>query len=271
MNKEILGQQMQEASAQQRPSCARAEDLVTYLYGEAGEAEAQDFERHMQDCGSCRAELAAFGQARENIKEWRQHLLDFPAFEGSAVPALGDMTTTGERKFGLALAALRQFFTVSPVWMRAGTVAASVMICALAALAVARSEVRWDDSGLSFRTSLTSERVVERTKEIVVEKPVKVSVSEEELTARVEARVHEEMEALRRQQTGKQETIAVNAPATPSNIKESRVKLPTVVRRGNTSAGQTIASANSPDSAYSRRADAEEDLPRLYDLLGESY
>jgi Putative zinc-finger len=270
MNKEISGKQMQEASSQ-TPSCARAEDMVTYLYGEAGEAEAQDFERHMQDCGSCRAELAAFGQARENINEWRQHLLDFPAFEGSVAPALGDMMKTGERKLGLALAALRQFFTVSPVWMRAGTVAASVMICALAALAVARAEVRWDDNGLSFRTSLTSERVVERTKEIVVEKPVKVGVTEEEMTARVEARVREEMEALRRQQTEKQETIAVNAPATPSSIKESRVKLPTVVRRGNTSAGQTIASANGPDAGYSRRGDAEEDLPRLYDLLGESY
>ena len=37
-----------------RPVCHRAEDLVTYLYGEASEAEDLDFRNHLRQCDSCR-------------------------------------------------------------------------------------------------------------------------------------------------------------------------------------------------------------------------
>ena len=41
----------------QRPVCHRAEDLVTYLYGEADEPEASDFRAHLQQCDACRNEF----------------------------------------------------------------------------------------------------------------------------------------------------------------------------------------------------------------------
>jgi anti-sigma factor RsiW len=51
-------------------ACARAEDLVSYLYGEADEAAALAFEQHAQHCASCRTELAEFRQVRVSIGEW---------------------------------------------------------------------------------------------------------------------------------------------------------------------------------------------------------
>ncbi|MDQ3805623.1 MAG: zf-HC2 domain-containing protein, partial [Acidobacteriota bacterium] len=53
------------------PGCGRAADLVAYLYGEAGPAEARDFRLHLNACAACRDELAAFGDVRERGGEWR--------------------------------------------------------------------------------------------------------------------------------------------------------------------------------------------------------
>jgi septal ring factor EnvC (AmiA/AmiB activator) len=49
-----------------------------------------------------------------------------------------------------AWAALREFFTLTPAWARVGMVAASLLACALAVLAVVNAQFRWDDKGLAF-------------------------------------------------------------------------------------------------------------------------
>ena len=51
----------------QRPACHRAEDLVSYLYGEASEADALDFSKHLQQCDACGSEFAIFNQVHESI------------------------------------------------------------------------------------------------------------------------------------------------------------------------------------------------------------
>lgn len=119
----------------QNVSCARAEDLVTYLYGEASRSEAVEFEGHMEHCDSCRNELAAFSRVREDVVEWRNQSL--PSFESSSAiaPALsGASVATPKRS---ALAALREFFTLSPMWMRAATAASMIVVCALLVFTVA--------------------------------------------------------------------------------------------------------------------------------------
>lgn len=110
-------------------TCERAEDLVSVLYGEAGERERRDFEVHMQHCGNCRAEFAAFAQVRESIGEWRDEALSGFVSAHAAVPPA--------RKS--ALAALRQFFDLSPLWLKSAVGFAAVVFCVLAALAVWRS------------------------------------------------------------------------------------------------------------------------------------
>src|SRR5712692_5098070 len=128
----------------ERPVCHRSEDLVTYLYNEASAAEAQDFAGHVETCEACRAEFAVFSQVHESILLWRNEALG-SAFSPvpQAAPVLAEATTDSrqflrhERKLP-ALAALREFFSVSPLWLRGATAVASLLFCLLVVLAVAR-------------------------------------------------------------------------------------------------------------------------------------
>lgn len=109
-------------------TCERADDLVSVLYGEASDGERRDFELHMKQCGSCRKEFAAFAQVRESVGEWRDEALSgFVPANAAAVPV---------RKS--ALAAWRQFFDLSPLWLKGAVGFAAVVFCVLAALAVVR-------------------------------------------------------------------------------------------------------------------------------------
>ena len=67
----------------ERPVCHRAEDLVTYLYGEATAEDARDFSAHLQQCDACRAEFTVFHQVHDSIVTWRNEALaniSSPAF-----------------------------------------------------------------------------------------------------------------------------------------------------------------------------------------------
>lgn len=130
----------------ERPVCHRAEDLVTYLYNEANEAEARDFANHAEACDACRAELAVFTQVHESILLWRNEALG-SAFSTAAVltaPATTEARPNSiqpvqrERRLS-ALGALREFFSVSPLWLRGAIAFAALMLCVLAVLAISRS------------------------------------------------------------------------------------------------------------------------------------
>src|SRR6266849_1277379 len=108
----------------ERPVCHRAEDLVTYLYGEASAAEAQDFAGHLQRCDACRAEFSIFRQVHESIELWRNEALR-SAFSAAPLSELTPSTSDSqfvqhERRLP-ALAAFREFFSVSPLWLRGAT------------------------------------------------------------------------------------------------------------------------------------------------------
>ena len=132
----------------ERPVCHRSEDLVTYLYNEASAAEAQDFASHVETCEACRAELALFSQVHESILLWRNEALG-SAFSPApqAVEVLAEAPTDSrqfvrhERKLP-ALAALREFFSVSPLWLRGATAFAALLLCVLAILTVSRLSQR---------------------------------------------------------------------------------------------------------------------------------
>ncbi len=124
----------------ERPVCHRAEDLVTYLYGEASEIERLDFQEHMQQCDACRTEFGLFNQVHDSILTWRDEALGT-----SFAPALANETpveTTPfvrrERKLS-AMAALREFFRVSPLWLRGATAFAGLLLCVLVVLTVSRT------------------------------------------------------------------------------------------------------------------------------------
>jgi anti-sigma factor RsiW len=122
----------------ERPVCHRAEDLVSYLYGEANEVDARDFHNHLQQCDACRAEFALFNQVHDSIQLWRNEALG-----ASFNPAAIAEQTIESRHFARherlsALSALREFFTVSPLWLRGATAFAALLLLALAIAMVSR-------------------------------------------------------------------------------------------------------------------------------------
>jgi anti-sigma factor RsiW len=162
------------------PVCERAAELIAVLYGEATERERRDFQLHMQQCSNCRAEFAAFGQVRESIRDWRDEALaGFVTAEVSVAPPARKST----------LAALRQFFALSPLWMKGAVGFAAVVFCALAVLAVMqlgatdqKPQIATENSGASY-TKQDVERAVqealakEREQRVVQPKPPIVAES----------------------------------------------------------------------------------------------
>ena len=106
------------------PNCERASDLIAFLYNETNESETRDFELHLKECRACREEVASFGVVRESITAWRDEALS--GFVSTPLPA------TAQKKS--AIAALRQFFDLSPLWLKGATGFAIVTFCVLAVL-----------------------------------------------------------------------------------------------------------------------------------------
>lgn len=102
------------------PACERAPDLMAFLYLEMTGSETRAFEVHLPDCANCREELAAFGTVRQSITAWRDEALS--GFVSTSLPTKKS-----------ALAALRQFFDLSPLWLKAATAFAMVIFCVLVA------------------------------------------------------------------------------------------------------------------------------------------
>jgi hypothetical protein len=113
------------------PVCERGEELISFLYGESNEHEARDFEKHLQHCGECESEMISFGQLRDSIGVWKQEALSgyTPAEVSNAIQ------TTRNRS---ALAALRGFFDLSPLWLKGAVAFASVLFVLFAVLAIDR-------------------------------------------------------------------------------------------------------------------------------------
>jgi hypothetical protein len=108
------------------PTCERASDLIAFVYNEANESEKLDFEVHLKECAVCREEVDSFGLVRESITAWRDEALS--GFVSTPLVA-----TTRKKS---AIAAFRQFFDLSPLWLKAGAAFALVTFCLLAALAI---------------------------------------------------------------------------------------------------------------------------------------
>src|SRR5687767_11322457 len=107
------------------PDCERASDLIAFLYNETDERERRDFQLHLNECSTCREEVASFGVVRESIIEWRDEAL--AGFVSQPVATKGTSKS--------ALAALRQFFDLSPLWLKGATACAVVIFCVLAVMA----------------------------------------------------------------------------------------------------------------------------------------
>lgn len=112
-------------------TCERGDELISVLYGEASELETSQFNKHLQTCAACEAEMRAFGNIRESIGAWK-----FEALSAAAQPAVS--VPTPARRSKSAVAALREFFDLSPLWLKGATAFATLLFLLFAVLAFVR-------------------------------------------------------------------------------------------------------------------------------------
>ena len=132
------------------PDCERVSDLIAFLYNETDERERRDFQLHLNECSTCREEVASFGVVRESITEWRDE----------ALAGFVSQPVATNRKS--ALAALRQFFDLSPLWLKGATAFAVVVFCVLAAIAfvnLQRDNVQVPSTTMTSEAKYTQEDV----------------------------------------------------------------------------------------------------------------
>ena len=116
-------------------SCEQEGELIAFLYGELNDIEAQTFQRHLHYCAACDAELAAFKGVRESVVAWRNESLG--GLISTARSNMSPVTVAAHGKPS-AVAALREFFNLSPLWMKGAVAFGSVLFCLLAGLAIAQ-------------------------------------------------------------------------------------------------------------------------------------
>lgn len=163
--------------------CGRENDLIGFLYGELDPMEKQNFQLHMQECAECGLQLSSFSDIRESVVSWRNETLG--AFAAEEYPPVARI----DEPKPSAMAALREFFNLSPLWLK-GTVAfASLLFCLFTVLAAARL--------MKPAPELT-----------VVNKTSNQAPTAQELNFEVERRVKEELQ--RREAVNKKELITTN-------------------------------------------------------------
>ena len=289
-----MREKMNANGAGEARGCGRSEELLAYLYDESAPEESADFRRHLKDCAACVEELAAFGGVRASVSEWREEVMrSIPALDVAerVAPFASDASVVktatrapqvtraveadrAQARTRSASAALREFFSLAPMWLRLGTATAAVVFCALAALTLARAEVRWDSNGFAFNTGV-KERVVEKQSQA----PAPEGFTQEQVDALIRRSVEREVAAA--QERWKAEEAAdervVNAGSAASGGGERRASSPR-------NTGGTTAVKNQPSPRRPARDGAnnqllaedngdvfypnEESVPRLTDILG---
>ena len=136
------------------PSCERAPDLIAFLYHEMDERETREFQLHLEQCNHCREEAASFGVVRESITAWRDEAL--AGFVSTPV-------TTKTKKS--AIVALRQFFDLSPLWLKGAAAFAMVAFCVLAVIAVVKFQTNKAPTGDNADAKYTEQDVNQKVKE----------------------------------------------------------------------------------------------------------
>lgn len=221
------------------PGCERAADLVAFIYGEAGPAESHEFRLHLNACGHCREELAAFGEVRSRVVGWRAEALrEAPALGLSGAFGAEPGARLPAPRVRSARAALREFFSLSPTWLRAAAVASLLVFCGLAALVFMAG---------------APERVVTKIERI----EVPAALSDERVEALVRERVREELAAAEQRRAG--EARAETLPKPAPRLEQAASAPP----RRRPPARAAVRARPAP-------AD-EESLPRLSDLLSGIY
>ena len=181
-------------------SCGREQELMGFLYRELTEGEALAFQSHLKECATCRTQLSSFTDVRESVVSWRNESL---VNVGLPVRSLSSLPTSPVEPRRSALAALRAFLNLAPLWMKGAIAFAAVVFCVLAVIGVAR---------------LRQNQPI-----VTVAAPAQPIQSKQEIEAIVKQRVQDEVERIRNSKTS--ELLAtsedVNHSQAPKRVLKS--------------------------------------------------
>ena len=252
---------------QETNPCGRGEQLVGYLYGEATQTERAGFEQHLSQCAACRDELAAFTQVRESVGEWRAELLTHApgGVAASAIPVAPTPTFNVEPARRSAWDALRAFFALSPAWLRFGSVAAALVVCALAAFALFNVEVSRENGSFAVRTGVwrntTANPVAPQTQTVGDNNAAQLN----QLIAERDAAVRQ-LEDARAQL---EDSRAANIEAVYNEVATSEPEpaTQTTSATGANRPRRAVGANPARKSSTRRNPGGDDDLPRLLDLI----
>ena len=214
--------------------CARADELMGFLYGELNDVEAKAFRGHLQQCATCNAELSSFGDIRKSVVAWRNESFSSLSLPGVNLPA---------RKPS-AVAALREFFNLSPAWMKMAVGFASLLFCVFAVLAVFGLRESNDPAIVKVDTAPTADQI----------------------DVMVKQRVEEELKRLKAQ------SAAVVVDNTPSQIKETERRPNRAIVRYPSNARRPLTRVEREQLAADLRltsSPADEELDLLSDTINQ--
>jgi len=154
------------------PICERGTDLIAFLYGELDDEGAKDLNRHLLNCQECTAELKAFKEIRSSVGAWRQ------ATVGATAPDSLAASNVVARASGphqpSAIAAVRKFWELSPLWMRGSLAFAAVLLCIISVIAV--SHLFEKDTPVNLATE---KRYSEKELQVKIEEALKAGLPQE--------------------------------------------------------------------------------------------
>ena len=137
------------------PACERSSDLMAFIYNEMTESESDEFASHLHQCDNCREEAASFGFVRESIASWRDEVLT------GFVPSAATPTRRS------AVAAFRQFFDLSPLWLKGAAAFAVLMFFVLVGLVFITSSKKQESTTAKNDAIYTQEDVDRLVKEAI--------------------------------------------------------------------------------------------------------
>ncbi|HEY5883926.1 MAG TPA: hypothetical protein VIT88_04525 [Pyrinomonadaceae bacterium] len=170
--------------------CARAHELMGFLYDELNEVETHAFRGHLKECATCSAELSSFQNIRESVGVWRNE-----AFSSLSSPDRVNVPVPARS----AVVALREFFNLSPAWMKTAVGFASLLFCVFAVLAV-------------FGLRQSTEPVI-----VTVEKPA----SADQIDMLVKQRLEDELKRLKDQSEITATTISQPQSVTQKGVRRT--------------------------------------------------
>ncbi|MGH9897811.1 MAG: hypothetical protein ACRD63_08970 [Pyrinomonadaceae bacterium] len=228
------------------------EQLISYVYDEVDVAQRTLFEKKMAQSPALCKEVLALREVKTEVGAWRSQVMDSfdgleMPFENAAVPV--QVVKQVERKRS-AMAALKAFFELSPIWMRAGVTFASLLFCALTIFTFSRAEFRHGANGFSIRA--VPERVVTNT--VTTERTVNQGYTQAQLDQAV-AQTRDQIQA-----------DFAAAQVTQKVTQQATIADPLQPKRH----GVTVAKAPSEVMANEVRVRddrVDDNAPRLSDLL----